>query len=95
MPFIRIHNNVLILIFQVDIETGKHFTYDQVLKKSVVLATVLKSYGIQVEDRVSIASENHPNYVIIMCATLFTGAAWAPLNPAYTESQSNTLYFIH
>ncbi|XP_034171419.2 luciferin 4-monooxygenase isoform X2 [Osmia lignaria lignaria] len=82
-------------IIQVDIQTGKQFTYDQVLEKSVILATVLKSYGIQVEDRVSIASENHPNYVITMCATLFTGAAWAPLNPAYTKREYRHMLDIY
>ncbi|XP_029036300.1 4-coumarate--CoA ligase 1-like [Osmia bicornis bicornis] len=82
-------------IIQVDIQTGKQFTYDQVLEKSVILATVLKSYGIQVEDRVSIASENHPNYMITMCATLFTGATWAPLNPAYTKREYRHMLDIY
>ncbi|CAK9832972.1 Luciferin 4-monooxygenase [Anthophora retusa] len=75
------------LILQVDTETGNHYTYKDVLTRSIALATVFRSYGIAVEDRIVIATENHVNYLVAMCASLFVGATVAPLNPAYTEGE--------
>ncbi|KOC62438.1 Luciferin 4-monooxygenase [Habropoda laboriosa] len=74
-------------ILQIDAETGKQFTYNDILKKSTTLATVLKNDGIAIEDRISTATENHPNFVVAMCSTLFIGATFTPLNPVYTERE--------
>ncbi|XP_003701022.1 luciferin 4-monooxygenase [Megachile rotundata] len=82
-------------IVQVDIQTNKHYTSREILEKSVVLADILKRYGIQIEDRVGIASENHPSYMVVACAAFFTGAAWAPLNPAYTEREYRHMLDIY
>lgn len=46
-------------------------------------------------DRVSLTSENHPNYMIAMCGTFFNGITFAPLNPAYTESKVKTIVLIY
>lgn len=75
------------LLYQVDIQTGKHYTCKDILEKSAILSVALRNYGINVEDRISVAAENHPHYVVSICSTLFIGATFAPLNPAYTESK--------
>ncbi|CAK9799004.1 Luciferin 4-monooxygenase [Anthophora plagiata] len=75
------------LILQVDTETGNHYTYKDILTRSIALAIVLKNYGIAVEDRIVVATENHPNYLVAMCGSLFVGATFAPLNPTYTERE--------
>ncbi|XP_076639506.1 luciferin 4-monooxygenase-like [Colletes latitarsis] len=74
-------------ILQVDIETGKCYTCRDILEASIALAGALKSYGIVNEDRISVASENHPNFLIIMCGIFNVGAVFAPANPAYTERE--------
>ncbi|XP_060830884.1 uncharacterized protein LOC132915180 [Bombus pascuorum] len=74
-------------IVQVDIQTGKHYTCKDILEKSTILSVALRNYGINVEDRISVAAENHPRYMVSICSTLFIGATFAPLNPAYTERE--------
>ncbi|XP_043257832.1 4-coumarate--CoA ligase 1-like [Colletes gigas] len=74
-------------ILQVDIETGKSFTSKDVLVGSVALASALKNYGIEKQDRISISSENLPNFLIATCAIYNVGAVFAPLNPGYTERE--------
>ncbi|XP_017759168.1 PREDICTED: 4-coumarate--CoA ligase 1-like [Eufriesea mexicana] len=80
---------------QIDIESDKHYTCREILEKSVILSTVLKNYGINIEDRISTASENHPNYILSICSTLFVGATFAPLNPAYTEREFRHMLEIY
>lgn len=74
-------------IVQVNVETGDEYSNKYVLEKSIILANFMKNYGIHIEDRITLASENHMNYIIAMCSTLFIGATFAPLNPAYTERE--------
>lgn len=82
-------------VVQVDIQTGKQTTYSEVVEKSIIVTSILKSYGVQEGDRVSFAGENHPNYLITMCGSLFLGAVWAPLNPAYTEREYRHMLEIY
>ncbi|XP_033362861.1 luciferin 4-monooxygenase-like [Bombus vosnesenskii] len=82
-------------IVQVDILTGKHYTCKDILEKSTILSVALRNYGIKVEDRISVAAENHPHYVVSICSTLFIGATFAPLNPAYTEREFTHMLEIY
>nr|XP_031826356.1 4-coumarate--CoA ligase 1-like [Nomia melanderi]XP_031826358.1 4-coumarate--CoA ligase 1-like [Nomia melanderi]XP_031826359.1 4-coumarate--CoA ligase 1-like [Nomia melanderi] len=79
----------------VDIETGLSYTYRYIFEASVKLTYALKSYGIDPDDRISIASENHPNYPIVMWAVFNTKAVFAPLNPAYTEVEYKHMLGIY
>ncbi|KOX70247.1 Luciferin 4-monooxygenase, partial [Melipona quadrifasciata] len=74
-------------IVQIDANTNRHYTCKDILKKSIIVSNALRSYEINIEDRISIAAENHPNYMIVMCSSLFIGATFTPLNPAYTERE--------
>ncbi|XP_015433752.1 PREDICTED: 4-coumarate--CoA ligase 1-like [Dufourea novaeangliae] len=71
----------------VDIDTRKSYTNRYLLEASVKLAHALKTYGINAQDRVVITSENHPNYMVVMCAVFNAGAVFNPLNPTYTERE--------
>ncbi|XP_076652046.1 luciferin 4-monooxygenase [Halictus rubicundus] len=71
----------------IDVETGRSYTARYLLEATVRLAYALKTYGIEAGDRISIASENHPNYVIAACSMLTAGGVFAPLNPSYTERE--------
>lgn len=72
-------------VFQVDAITGKFQTNGDVLDKSVKLAEALKARGVQLDDKISISAENHPNWFTASTACIFLGVTVAPLNPAYTE----------
>lgn len=75
----------------VDAETGKFQTNGEVLERALKLAAVLKDRGINCGDRISIATENHPDWIVPVCATMFLGAILVPLNPAYTEWELNRI----
>jgi len=60
-------------------------TYRELLEKSVKIANFLQRFGIKIGDRISIASENHLNWLIPACASFYLGAIVAPYNPMYTE----------
>ncbi|XP_031773510.1 luciferin 4-monooxygenase isoform X2 [Apis florea] len=82
-------------IAQIDVETGKRFTRKEILDKSVRLSIALRNYGIKLEDRISLTSENHPNYMIAMCGIFFNGITFSPLNPAYTEREFSHMLKIY
>ncbi|XP_033337654.2 uncharacterized protein LOC117226954 [Megalopta genalis] len=71
----------------IDVDTGTSYTSRYLLEASVRLAHALKTYGVEMGDRISIASDNHPNYVVAGIAILSAGGIYAPLNPAYTERE--------
>lgn len=58
------------------------------------MASILQSFGVKAGDRVSIATENHPNYCKSICGIFAAGAVFSPLNPAYTESESKVTKII-
>lgn len=92
--FDNLHNNPNDIV-QIDIETDKHLTRKELLDKSIRLSIALRNYGIDMKDRVSLTSENHPNYMIAMCGTFFNGITFAPLNPAYTEREFGHMLEIY
>lgn len=79
---LRKHSN---RIFEIDAETGQFQTNGDILEKSVKLAEILKRRNIKVEDKISIAAENHRNWFVAALAGIYVGAVIAPLNPSYTE----------
>lgn len=74
-------------ITMIDVDTGTPYSSRYLLETSVRLAYALKTYGVEAGDRISIASENHPNYVVAIVATLTAGGVFAPVNPSYTERE--------
>ncbi|KAI4479669.1 hypothetical protein M0802_014364 [Mischocyttarus mexicanus] len=70
---------------KIDAENGQILTYKDILEKSVKLAEVLKKHNIKVEDKVSIISENHCNWIVAAYASVYLSAVVAPINLVYTE----------
>ncbi|XP_024937868.1 luciferin 4-monooxygenase isoform X2 [Cephus cinctus] len=81
-------------ILQVDAASGEFLKSEDILVKSIKLAEALRFRGIKAADRVSISSENHPNWLIPMCATFYLGAVLAPFNPAYAEGEVRNTFEI-
>ena len=74
-------------IVQIDLESGKAYTGKEILDDSVKVASILQNFGVKAGDRISVATENHPNYCKSICGIFAAGAVFAPLNPAYTERE--------
>ncbi|XP_047365800.1 4-coumarate--CoA ligase 1-like isoform X2 [Vespa velutina] len=82
LEHLRKHSN---RIFEIDAETGQFQTNKEILERSVKLAEILKRRNIKLEDKISIAAENHRNWFVAALAGIYVGAVIAPLNPSYTE----------
>jgi acyl-CoA synthetase (AMP-forming)/AMP-acid ligase II len=68
-------------------ETGQVLTYAQVSGRIEALAGCLAAAGIRRGDRVALTLPNGPDFILLLLAITALGAAAAPLNPAYTESE--------
>jgi acyl-CoA synthetase (AMP-forming)/AMP-acid ligase II len=68
-------------------EDGGVLSYAQVADRIEVLAGRLAGAGVRRGDRVGLAMPNGPEFVELVLAIALLGAAAAPLNPAYTESE--------
>ena len=68
-------------------EDGRVLTYGQVAEHIETLAGRLAAAGVRPGDRVALALPNSPDFVLLLLAITAVGAAAAPLNPAYTESE--------
>jgi acyl-CoA synthetase (AMP-forming)/AMP-acid ligase II len=68
-------------------ETGQALTYAQLATRVEMLARRLAGLGVNRGDRVALALPNGPDIVLVLLAITALGAAAAPLNPAYTESE--------
>jgi acyl-CoA synthetase (AMP-forming)/AMP-acid ligase II len=68
-------------------DTGQALTYGQLASRVEMLARRLASLGVQRGDRVALALPNGPDIVLLLLAITALGAAAAPLNPAYTETE--------
>ncbi|XP_035737190.1 4-coumarate--CoA ligase 1-like isoform X2 [Vespa mandarinia] len=82
LEHLRKHSN---RIFEIDAETGQFQTNKEILERSVKLAEILKRRNIKLEDKISIAAENHRNWFVAALASIYVGAVVAPFNPSYTE----------
>ncbi len=68
-------------------DTGQVLTYAQLATRVETLAQRLASLGVRRGDRVALALPNGPDIVLLLLAVSALGAAAAPLNPAYTETE--------
>jgi acyl-CoA synthetase (AMP-forming)/AMP-acid ligase II len=68
-------------------ENGQVLTYAQVTAGIESLARQLAGVGVQRGDRVALTLPNSPDFVLLLLAVTALGAAAAPLNPAYTETE--------
>ncbi len=68
-------------------DTGQALTYAHLASRVETLAQRLASLGVRRGDRVALALPNGPDIVLLLLAITALGAAAAPLNPAYTETE--------
>jgi oxalate---CoA ligase len=68
-------------------ETGQALTYAQLATRVETLARRLACLGVHRGDRVALTLPNGPDIVLLLLAITGLGAAAAPLNPAYTETE--------
>jgi acyl-CoA synthetase (AMP-forming)/AMP-acid ligase II len=68
-------------------EDGVTLTYAQLADRVEALARGLAGAGVRRGDRVALTLPNGPEFVQIILAATLLGAAAAPLNPAYTETE--------
>ena len=68
-------------------DTDQSLTYGQLATRVEALARRLASLGVRRGDRVALALPNGPDIVLLLLAITALGAAAAPLNPAYTETE--------
>jgi oxalate---CoA ligase len=68
-------------------EDGETLTYAQLADRVEALARGLAGAGVRRGDRVALTLPNGPEFVQVILAATLLGAAAAPLNPAYTETE--------
>jgi oxalate---CoA ligase len=68
-------------------ESGQVLSYGQVADGIESLAACLAGAGVRRGDRVALAMPNGPDLIMLLLAVTALGAAAAPVNPAYTESE--------
>jgi acyl-CoA synthetase (AMP-forming)/AMP-acid ligase II len=68
-------------------EDGQVLTYAQVATRIETLARQLAGAGVRRGDRVALTLPNGPDFVLLLLAVTALGAAAAPLNPGYTETE--------
>ena len=68
-------------------ESGHVLTYAQLAARVETLAQRLAGVGVRRGDRVALTLPNGPDFVLLLLAITALGAAAAPLNPAYTETE--------
>jgi malonyl-CoA/methylmalonyl-CoA synthetase len=72
--------------------TGDRFTYADLESMSALYAGMLLELGVEPGDRVAVQVEKSPEAIILYLATLRAGAAFLPLNTAYTGPEME--YFL-
>jgi oxalate---CoA ligase len=68
-------------------DDGQVLTYAQAADRVEALAQRLAGLGVRRGDRVALSLPNGPDVVLLLLAITGLGAAAAPLNPAYTETE--------
>jgi acyl-CoA synthetase (AMP-forming)/AMP-acid ligase II len=68
-------------------ESGQVLTYAQVAARVETLAQRLAGLGVRRGDRVALTLPAGPDFVVLLLAITVLGAAAAPLNPAYTQTE--------
>ncbi|MGO8957960.1 MAG: AMP-binding protein [Streptosporangiaceae bacterium] len=68
-------------------DSGEVVTYAQTAARIETLAQRLAGFGVRRGDRVALSLPNGPDVVLLLLAITALGAAAAPLNPAYTQTE--------
>ena len=68
-------------------DSAEVLTYAQLASRVEALAQRLAELSVRRGDRVALALPNGPDVVLLLLAITTLGAAAAPLNPAYTETE--------
>jgi acyl-CoA synthetase (AMP-forming)/AMP-acid ligase II len=68
-------------------DTGEMLTHEQVASQVMTLALRLTAFDVRRGDTVALCLPNGPDVVLLLLAITMLGAAAAPLNPAYTETE--------
>jgi malonyl-CoA/methylmalonyl-CoA synthetase len=71
---------------------GATISYGEMEAGAARLATLLKTKGVAVGDRVAVQTAKSPEAVMLYLATLKVGTAFLPLNTAYTQAEVD--YFV-
>jgi malonyl-CoA/methylmalonyl-CoA synthetase len=79
---------------KIAIETGagRRYRFKDIRGITARFANALKSRGVTPGDRVAVQVEKSPEALFLYLACLRIGAAYLPLNPAYTEAE--VVYFL-
>jgi malonyl-CoA/methylmalonyl-CoA synthetase len=72
--------------------TGKAYRYRDLVAATARFANALKACGVKPGDRVAAQVEKSPEALFLFLACLRAGAAYLPLNTAYTEAELD--YFL-
>jgi malonyl-CoA/methylmalonyl-CoA synthetase len=76
----------------IETAAGARITYGDMLAQSARLAHALQRRGVNPGDRVAVQVEKSPDNLMLLLAALRAGAAYLPLNTAYTIAELD--YFI-
>jgi malonyl-CoA/methylmalonyl-CoA synthetase len=71
----------------IETPAGRRITYDEVVAESGRLANALRSLGVGTGDRVAVQVEKSPEAILLFLACVRAGAAYLPLNTAYTRAE--------
>lgn len=73
--------------------TNKIWTFNDMLKQSVLMSKALHSAGVRQNDVITIIAENRHEYPAISFGAFYLNAIVAPMNVTYTESKSLISWF--
>jgi len=69
------------------VENNQTYSYSEILSKSVAIASILQSNGIGPNSIVAIHLSRSVDFLCCVYATIMSGAAILPIDPAYPESR--------
>lgn len=84
-PNLLVVKKSLLHLLQIDPESGKQNTYEDILKKAIRTAIVMRRKGIGKGDIVMGCSDNHLNAHVPILAALFLGAIPCSMDPSVTH----------
>jgi malonyl-CoA/methylmalonyl-CoA synthetase len=76
----------------IETNSGKQYRYKDILGITAQFANALKARGVTPGDRVAVQADKSPEALFLYLACLRAGAAYLPLNTAYTEAELD--YFL-
>jgi len=75
-------------------DNGRYYTYDDLYRGSLAIASYLRKLGVRKGDVVGVCCLNFIEIPALMIATALNGAIYSPFNPSYTESEYVKLFGI-